>query len=105
MSVKQSKLKAVESEIARERAESLSRGAQRLRGSLDNLRRFDAGQPAQKTREQLLFEAATACLAYLVQREIMGFGAQDAHAVRTDFAVPGEVWNRMGAIVQAMGQE
>lgn len=100
MSVKESKLKAVESEIARERAESLSRGAQRLRGSLDNLRQFDAGHPAHRSREQLLFEAANACLAYLVQREIMGFGSQDAHAIRKDFAVPGEVWNRMGAIRQ-----
>jgi uncharacterized protein DUF6665 len=100
MSVKESKLKAVESEIARERAESLGRGAQRLRSSLDNLRQLDAGEPTHKSREQLVFEASTACLAYVVQREIMGFGAQDAQAIRTDFAVPGEVWDRMGAIRQ-----
>ena len=98
MSVKESKLKAIESEIARERAESLSRGAQRLRSSLDNLRQFDTGHLTHESREQLLSDASTACLAYLVQREIMGFGAQDAHAIRTDFAVPGDVWNRMGAI-------
>jgi hypothetical protein len=100
MSVRESKLKAIESEIARERAESLSRGAQRLRSSLDNLRQFDAGQRTQKTREHLLSAASTACLAYLVQREIMGFGAQDAQSIRKDFAVPGDVWNRMGAIRQ-----
>jgi len=98
MNAKAAKLAAVESEIARERAESLSRGAQRLRSSLDNLRQFDAGQPTQMSREQLLHDASSACLSYLVQREIMGFGAQDAHAIRKDFAVPGDVWNRMGAI-------
>jgi hypothetical protein len=98
MSVKESKLKAVQSEIARERAESLSRGAQRLRSSLDRLRQFDAGPLAHTNREKLVFEASTACLAYLVQREIMGFGAQDAHAVRREFAVPLDVWNRMGAV-------
>src|SRR6185436_5156535 len=100
MSVKESKLKAIQSEIARERAESLSRGAQRLRGSLDNLRQFDAGHLTHEGREQLLCEASAACLAYLVQREIMGFGAQDAHAIRKDFAIPGDVWDRMGAIRQ-----
>ena len=100
MSVTESKLQAVESEIARERAESLSRGARRLRSSLDNLRQFDAGQLAQKSREQLVSDASTACLAYLVQREIMGFGARTRHAIRKDFAVPGDVWNRMGAIRQ-----
>lgn len=98
MGVKEVKLAAVEAEIARERAESLARGAQRLRATLAALRGFDAGTPPnQKDRAQLLSEASDACLAYLVQREVIGFGMQDAKAVRTDFEVPDEVWNTMGS--------
>jgi hypothetical protein len=101
VTAREQKLKSVESEIARERAEALGRGAQRLRSTLDVLRRFDAITQADTSREQLVSEASEACLAYLVQREFMGLGAQDANAVRKDFAVPAEVWNRMGAMLRA----
>jgi hypothetical protein len=97
---KDKKVAAVQAEIARERAESLARGAQRLRTTLSTLRDADAGTaPAKgKDRAQLLAEASEACLAYLVQREIMGLGAQDAQAVRKEFQVPPDVWNSMGAL-------
>jgi hypothetical protein len=95
---KAKKLAAVETEIARERAESLARGVQRLRSTLAALRGFDAGAIAGKERARLVSEAAQACLAYLVQREVMGLGAQDATAIRTEFEVPQEVWNNMGAM-------
>jgi hypothetical protein len=101
MTAKEKKLAAVEAEIARERAESLGRSARRLRSTLDALRKFDAGTENSKSRVQLVSEASEACLAYLVQREFMGFGAQDAKAVRKDFSVPEDVWNAMGAIRRA----
>jgi hypothetical protein len=101
MTAKEKKLAAVEAEIARERAESLGRSAQRLRSTLEALRELDAGTENSKSRELLVSDASEACLAYLVQREFMGFGAQDANAVRKDFSVPEDVWNAMGAIRRA----
>ncbi len=101
MSVEEKKLAAVQAEIARERAESLSRSAGRLRRTLEALRRFDAGALAGKSRSQLLHEAAEACLAYVVQREVMGFGVQDVNGMRKDFDVPQDVWNGMGALRSA----
>jgi hypothetical protein len=97
LSVKEKKLASVEAEIARERAESLARGAQRLRTSLAALRSFDAGTPGPKPRPQLVAEASEACLALVVQREVMGLGARDAESLRKDFEVPPDVWNAMGA--------
>jgi uncharacterized protein DUF6665 len=97
LNVKEKKLASVEAEIARERAESLSRGAHRLRGALANLRKYDAGAHGRKPRAQLVSEASEACLALLVQREVLGLGPKDAEALRKDFEVPQEVWNAMGA--------
>ena len=97
MSVKEKKLASVEAEIARERAESLSRGAHRLRAALASLRKYDAGTHGKKPRTQLVSEASEACLALLVQREVLGLGTKDAEALRKDFEVPQEVWNAMGA--------
>jgi hypothetical protein len=97
LSVKEKKLAAVEAELARERAESLARGAQRLRASLAALRSFDAGTTGPKPRRQLLAEASEACLSLLVQREVLGLGARDADSMRKEFEVPQDVWNAMGA--------
>ena len=97
MSVKEKKLASVQAEIARERAESLTRSSQRLRAALANLRTFDAGTHGSKPRSQLVTEASEACLALLVQREVLGFGLKDAEAVRKDFEIPQDVWNAMGA--------
>jgi hypothetical protein len=101
MSAKEKKLAAVQSEIARERAESLSRSASRLRRTLEALRRFDDGPQAGRSRSQLVHEASEACLAYVVQREVMGFGMQDVNGIRKDFDVPKDVWNAMGALRSA----
>lgn len=101
MSVKEKKLASVQAEIARERAESLARGSQRLRASLERLRRADAPGPAAVDRDRLVYEASEACIAYLVQREMMGFGRQDAEAIRSEFQIPADVWNRMGAARRA----
>ncbi|MBX5462749.1 MAG: hypothetical protein IRZ28_16870 [Steroidobacteraceae bacterium] len=96
--MKERKLAAVQAEIAGERAASLAQSAGRLRSALDALKRFDGGVRGRKSRTQLVAEASEACLGYLVQREILGFGAQDAEAIRNEYAVPAEVWNRMGAV-------
>lgn len=100
MSVKEKKLASVEAEIARERAESMARSSQRLRMALTALRTFDAGGAGthrEKPRGQLVAEASDACLALLVQREVLGFGFRDAEAMRRDFEIPQDVWNAMGA--------
>ena len=97
--MKEQKLASVQSEIARERAESLARGSQRLRATLDRLRELDGGASViGNNRSQLVGAASDACLVYLIQLEIMGFGAQDVDAIRRDFQVPQEVWSGMGAI-------
>ena len=99
MGVKEQKVASVQSEIARERADALARGTQRLRATLDKLREPDAGASAGGNgRSQLVAAASEACLAYLIQREIMGFGAQDAESIRREFEVPQEVWSGMGAM-------
>ena len=98
MSSKEKKLASVEAEIARERAESLARGAQRLRASLAALHSFDAGTGGPKPRRQLVAEASEACLSVLVQREVLGLGARDAESLRKEFEVPADVWNAMGAL-------
>ena len=97
LSVKEKKLASVQAEIARERAESLSRGAHRLRAALAALRKFDAGTRGAKPRAHLVAEASEACLALLVQREVLGLGFKDAEAMRKDFDIPTDVWNAMGA--------
>jgi hypothetical protein len=33
-----------------------------------------------------------------VQRELLGFGREDAALVRREYTVPAEVWNRMGSL-------
>jgi hypothetical protein len=97
LSVKEKKLAAVEAEIARERAESLGRSSQRLRTTLTAVRTFDAGTRGTKPRAQLVAEASEACLALLVQGEVLGFGSRDAEEMRRDFEIPEDVWNAMGA--------
>ncbi|HEU4625513.1 MAG TPA: DUF6665 family protein [Steroidobacteraceae bacterium] len=97
LSAKEKKVASVQAEIARERAESLARSGQRLQRALAALRSFDAGAHVAKSRVQLVSEASEACLALLVQREMLGLGAKDAEAMRRDFDIPPEVWNAMGA--------
>jgi len=97
LSVKEKKLASVQAEIARERAESLARGSQRLRAALTTLRNCDTGIRGVKPRAQLVSEASEACLALLVQREVLGLGRKDAEALRKELEIPEDVWNAMGA--------
>ncbi len=94
----------VEKEVAAERAAALGLAARRLRGAVQALQKFDAaaGPAARKAgdarRTRLVEKAAEACHAYVVQRELLGFGREDAPAIRREYEVPAEVWNRMGAV-------
>lgn len=92
----------IEKEIAAERAAALGVAARRLRTALQALKTFDdeAGAGTRKTaahRTRLVQKAAEECHAYVVQRELLGFGREDAAFVRREYQVPPEVWNRMGA--------
>jgi hypothetical protein len=93
--VKAKSTKPVEAEIAGEMAASLGLAAQRLEKALEALRKHDAGKKKQgKSRARLVTEAAEACHAYVIQREVVGLGAQSAK----ELGVPGEVWRRMGVV-------
>ena len=93
----------VEKEIAAERAASLGLAARKLRSALQALQRFDAEAGAgtrkgDSRRARLVEKASVACHAYVLQRELLGFGREDAAVIRREYAVPAEVWNRMGAV-------
>jgi hypothetical protein len=93
----------VEKEIAAERAATLGLAARRLRAALQALRKFDAETSAgtrksDAGRTRLVQKASEACHAYVMQRELLGFGREDVALVRREYAVPPEVWNRMGAM-------
>ena len=93
----------IEKEIAAERAAALGMAARRLRATLQALKKFDAEASAgtrkgHASRTPLVQKATEACHAYVMQRELLGFGREDAALVRREFDVPPEVWNRMGAV-------
>jgi hypothetical protein len=96
--VKEAKLKMIQAEIAAERAAALGRSGARLRAALDALRDFGAASGAGQRRRRLVFEAADACLAYVIHRESLGSALQDVQRIRRDYEVPAEVWNCMGAV-------
>jgi len=93
----------LEKEIAAERAAALGMAARRLRSALQALKKLDAeagtdGRRREVSRTRLVQKASEACHAYIVQRELLGFGREDAALVRREYEVPPEVWNRMGAV-------
>lgn len=94
----------VQKEIAAERAASLGIAGRKLRNTLQALRKFDAETASAAVRKgdpkrtRLVEKAADACHAYVVQRELLGFGQDDAELIRREYEVPPEVWNRMGAV-------
>jgi hypothetical protein len=87
--------------IAGEIAASLGLAGKRLQRALDALRAYDSGLSSRHadafTRQRLLESAAEACWGYVIQREILGFGLEDAQQIRAQYAVPDEVWNMLGA--------
>jgi hypothetical protein len=89
--------------IAGEKATSLGLSARKLGAALEALRRFDASSerrgPARRgvSRKRLVDDAAEACWEYLVQRELLSLGAEDAEYIRREYEVPDEVWKGLGA--------
>jgi hypothetical protein len=103
MSVRKHGLDALEYELVQEQAATIGRLGRELRHSLDALEAYDkgaagAGTAADRTpgREALLDAAAHALWHFVVQRECSGFGRTED--VLKDYAVPGAVRARMGAV-------
>lgn len=92
----------LESEIRQEQAATIGRLARELRDALDALDAFKKRASAEITqadrREQarLVAAAAYALWNFVVQRECSGF--RDTELALKDYAVPGEVRAKMGAV-------
>jgi hypothetical protein len=89
----------LELELRAERAAAMGRGGRRLRGALEELRRFDqthsdCGTAQSAVRGELLASAVEAWWGYIVQREALGLTSH-ADAVR-EYQVPREVLERIG---------
>jgi hypothetical protein len=91
-------------EIAQEQASALGRMGRALEKALAKLREFDAAHPrsgalasAQQVRRTLVAEAGQALWMFVVQREACGL--RDSRSIMREYQVPGEVQQRMGAVV------
>ena len=88
----------MQANISEEVASSLAESGRRLRKALDLLTEHDrhASRIAQSDsrRHALIDEAAEKLWGYVVQRELIGLN--DADYIRQHYAVPDEVWRRMG---------
>jgi hypothetical protein len=97
-------LDVLEYEIRQEQAATIGRLARELRDALDALDTFDRRASSCKTeadsrdrqRARLVDAAAYALWNFVVQRECSGFRGTE-HFLK-DYAVPGEVRAKMGAI-------
>lgn len=94
----------LESEIRQEQAATIGRLARELRDALDALDAFKKQASSELTpagrrdpeRARLVAAAAYALWNFVVQRECSGF--RDTELALRDYAVPGEVCAKMGAI-------
>lgn len=86
--------------ISEEVAASLAESGRRLRMALDRLIEYDdqvqrGSRPINAaSRLTLVDEAAEKLWGYVVQRELIGL--IDAEYIRSHYAVPDDVWRRMG---------
>jgi hypothetical protein len=92
----------IETLTAEDRAFSLRTAARRVETSLLALETFDAryagsvlSAPLQSDRRLLVDVAAQFLWEYIVQREMSGI--TDHREARERYAIPDEVWLRMGA--------
>jgi hypothetical protein len=100
--IKSSRLKALDYEIAQEMASALGRLGRALERALRVLAEFDGAWPsgtrmtaeARDKRRKLIAEASRALWHFMVQREACGL--RDGREVLRDYAVPPEVRDRMG---------
>ena len=87
----------LEAEMLAEKASSLGHHARLVETALGAIRAFDAepgGDPEQRLR--LVKAAARQVWAFFVQRELCGL--RDQKQIIKDYAIPGEVLVRLGAI-------
>ncbi len=96
MTLREQSYGALLAELHGERAQTLGRIARGMEKALAALRDFDAGVIAdpEKSREDLVAEAAERVWYYVVQRDVLGMHGHD-EALRA-YDVPGEVRFRMG---------
>lgn len=96
----------IEYALAREKATGLGIAGRRLQAALDALRAHDARPAARQDatlRRELVLEAAEACWAYVVQREVLGLGIEDAEYVMQAYDVPDEIRRELGPKVLRRG--
>ncbi len=86
-------LPVFEYEAAEEAASSLGHAGSRVEITLAALRGCAGGDPS---REEWVSDAAVAVYHYFIQREIMGMRRHEG--VIREYAIPGEVLARLGAI-------
>lgn len=97
-------LDVLQYELLQEQAATIGRLARELRDALDALNGFDgqrssgpaAADKSDPRRAHLVNAAAYALWNFVVQRECCGFRWTDQ--VLKDYAVPGEVFAKMGAV-------
>jgi len=85
----------LERELLAEKAATLGRISREAERALKRLKDHDAGDGDGAPREALVKSAAEAVWRFMIQRELCGF--RDPEAIVTDYAIPREVMNRVGA--------
>lgn len=85
----------LERELLAEKAATLGRIGRETERELKRLRDHDAGHGDGAARDALVRSAADAVWRFIIQRELCGFREPDA--IASDYAIPREVMNRVGA--------
>ena len=83
-------------DILAEKASSLGHQGRKMERALAALRAHDAAAGDAEARHRLLRAAAHEVWAFFIQRELCGF--RDHKQVIGDYAIPGEVLVRLGAM-------
>lgn len=87
----------LEADMTAEKASSLGRHGRLVEAAIGALRAFDAGPGGDPDeRLELVKTAARQVWAFFVQRELCGL--RDQKQIIKDYAIPGEVLVRLGAI-------
>lgn len=83
-------------DILAEKASSLGHQGRKMEQALAALRAHDAAAGAADARHHLLRAAAHEVWAFFIQRELCGL--RDQRQIIKDYAIPGEVLVRLGAM-------
>lgn len=89
----ESRHKALEFALKKERASSLGFAGKRVQDALAALR--NAGEKDARTQQKLLYAAADSVWRYFVQREACGI--RDHETAIVEYQIPGYVLARVGA--------